>query len=96
MNVPRMIVLLSVMIVMGAVLGRAQIPSWESANPIVPIPDPPLGIGATEKYKTLTEFPDAPTPERVRLGRWLFFGKRLSADNPISFLRFHQPKRSFS
>ena len=96
MNVPRRIVLLFVMIVMGAVMGRAQIASWESANPIVPIPDPPLGIGATEKYKTLTEFPDAPTPERVRLGRWLFFDKRLSADNTISCASCHQPKSAFS
>ena len=41
--------------------------SWVSANPIVPIPDPPLGIGTDENMPAkLTEFDDPPTPERVR------------------------------
>jgi cytochrome c peroxidase len=70
---------------------------WEAANPVVPIPDPPLGVGG-ENYPPakLTDFPDPPTPERVRLGRWLFFDKRLSADKTISCATCHQPENAFS
>ena len=74
-----------------------NVASWESANPVLPIPENPLGIG-TEKdpLPTLTELPDPPTPESVRLGRWLFFDKRLSADNTISCATCHQPEHGFS
>jgi len=89
-------ILFSVMILMSGMMGIAQIPSWETDNPIVPIPDPPLGIGIKEKYKKLTEFPDPPTPEKVRLGRWLFFDKRLSADNTIACANCHKPENAFS
>ena len=46
----------------GGMLGREVAP-WEASNPVIPIPDPPLGIG-TEKNAPakLTEFPDPPTP----------------------------------
>ena len=70
---------------------------WESDNPIVPIPDPPLGIGTDEGLPAkLTDFEDPPTPERVRLGRWLFFDKRLSADDSISCATCHRPENGFS
>jgi cytochrome c peroxidase len=36
------------------------------------------------------------TPERARLGRWLFFDTRLSADNTISCATCHQPEHAFS
>ena len=39
-------------------------PAWDAANPLVPVPEPPLEITQT--------LPDSVTPERVRLGRWLF------------------------
>lgn len=69
---------------------------WEKDNPLLPIPTPPLGIGVKETYKTLTDLPDPPTPEKVRLGRWLFFDKRLSADNTIACANCHQPGKAFS
>ena len=71
--------------------------TWEAANPVVPIPDNPLGIG-TEKdpLVKLTELENPPTPERVRLGRWLFFDKRLSADDTISCATCHKPEHGFS
>jgi cytochrome c peroxidase len=70
---------------------------WETANPIVPIPDPPLGIGTeADQPAKLTDFADPPTPERVRLGRWLFFDKRLSADNTIACATCHKPENAFS
>lgn len=72
---------------------RAQegVPAWERANPIKPIPESPLGIG-----EQLIDLPEPPTPERVRLGRWLFFDKRLSADNTISCATCHRPENGFS
>ena len=66
-------------------------PQWERANPIVPLPEPPLGI--TASFADLTE---APTPERVRLGRWLFYDTRLSADGTISCATCHRPTHAFS
>ena len=71
--------------------------AWEASNPIVPIPDPPLGIGADKGAPAkLTDFEDPPTPQRVRLGRWLFFDKRLSADNTIACATCHKPENAFS
>ena len=43
-----------------------------------------------------SELPEAPTPERVRLGRWLFYDKRLSADNNIACSTCHRPEHAFS
>ena len=79
------------------VLVRQEAAPWETSNPILPIPDPPLGIG-TEKDRParLTDFPDPPTPERVRLGRWLFFDERLSANDTISCGTCHRPSNAFS
>jgi cytochrome c peroxidase len=64
-------------------------PPWEAANPVRPLPPPPLGSGA--------DFSAVPwvTPEKVRLGRWLFYDARLSADGTISCATCHQPERAF-
>lgn len=70
---------------------RGAEPTWERANPIKPLPEPPLGIGGR-----LTDLPDAPTPARVRLGRWLFYDKRLSADGSISCATCHRAEHAFS
>ena len=43
-------------------------PPWEADNPVVAVPEAPLG--AEIDLASLTE---PPTPERVRLGRWLFY-----------------------
>jgi cytochrome c peroxidase len=64
---------------------------WEAANPIVALPAPPLGISSR-----LTDQKEPPTPERVRLGRWLFYDTRLSADRTISCATCHDPARGFS
>jgi cytochrome c peroxidase len=66
-------------------------PPWEAANPIVPLPKPPLGI--TSSFADLKE---PPTPARVRLGRWLYFDKRLSSDGTISCASCHDPADGFS
>jgi cytochrome c peroxidase len=60
-------------------------------------PDPPLGVGTDKNPPAkLTEFTDPPTPQRVRLGRWLFFGKRLSADNTIACATCLRSENAFS
>ena len=69
----------------------AQKPAWEVANPIVPLPAPPLGIAST-----WADLPDPPTPARVRLGRWMFYDARLSADGSISCATCHRPELAFS
>jgi cytochrome c peroxidase len=66
-------------------------PPWETANPILPLPTPPLGIETT-----FEELDAPPTPESVRLGRWLFFDPRLSADGTISCATCHRPENAFS
>lgn len=66
-------------------------PAWELANPVQPIPESPLGVP-----NQLSELEDPPTPETVRLGRWLYFDTRLSADNTISCATCHKPENAFS
>jgi cytochrome c peroxidase len=68
-----------------------SVPVWEMDNPILPLPASPLGID----FK-LTDLPEPPTPERVRLGRWLFYDKRLSADGTIACASCHRPEHAFS
>lgn len=63
----------------------------EAANPVKPLPEPPLGIESA-----FDELKDPPTPETVRLGRWLFYDTRLSSDNTISCATCHKPENAFS
>jgi cytochrome c peroxidase len=62
----------------------------EAANPVRPLPTAPLGINR------LDDLPNSPSPERVRLGRWLFYDTRLSADGHVSCATCHVPERAFS
>lgn len=64
---------------------------WESDNPVLPLPPPPLGVDSR-----LTSVPDPPTPERIRLGRWLFFDARLSEGVAQSCASCHRPDRGYS
>jgi len=66
-------------------------PEWEVQNQIRPLPGSPLGIDAT-----LAELSDPPTPERARLGRWLFYDARISANGSISCATCHRPENGFS
>jgi cytochrome c peroxidase len=74
-----------------AVACRTPPPPWEVDNPIRPLPTAPLGTDID-----LTALPDAPTPERVRLGRWLFYDTRLSGDNTVACASCHRPEHAFS
>ncbi|HET7752436.1 MAG TPA: cytochrome c peroxidase [Anaeromyxobacteraceae bacterium] len=64
-------------------------PPWELANPIVPLPAPPLGIDVDLAAL-------GATPEKVRLGRWLFYDARLSVDGTVSCATCHRPEHAFS
>jgi cytochrome c peroxidase len=66
-------------------------PEWERENPLAGLPEPPLGITTR-----LSDLPDPPTPARVRLGRWLFYDARLSADGTVSCGTCHRPDQGFS
>ena len=74
----------------GAALSARNDLAVEAANPLRPLPTPPLGIAR------LSDLPQPPTPERVRLGRWLFYDTRLSADGTVSCATCHIPERAFS
>jgi cytochrome c peroxidase len=89
----------SACVALGVTLGVAvvgcgapeQIPAWEAANPLTPLPAGPLGSDID-----LAKLPDPPTPERVRLGRWLFYDSRLSADGTVACASCHRPEYAFS
>jgi cytochrome c peroxidase len=74
----------------GHVRTARNYPDLEAANPVCPLPPPPLGID------DLDELSSPPTPERVRLGRWLFYDSRLSADGTLSCATCHVPEHAFS
>lgn len=74
-----------------AISAQERIPLWEATNPVRALPLSPLGIDSK-----LIELKAAPTPQRVRLGRWLFYDKRLSADGTIACATCHHPEHAFS
>lgn len=59
-------------------------------NPVRPATAPPFGM--EEFFETATP----PVPTRARLGRWLFYDTRLSADGTISCASCHRPEHAFS
>ncbi len=63
----------------------------DRANPVQPLPGRLLGLD-----QGVADLKNAPSPEQVRLGRWLFFDTRLSADNSISCATCHRPAHGFS
>ena len=77
--------------VMASACGADRQPLWESDNPVSPLPPPPFGIRAR-----LTDLKEPPTPERVRLGRWLFFDARLSEDKAQSCATCHRPDHGYA
>ncbi|MEY4095269.1 MAG: hypothetical protein RLZZ53_2468 [Acidobacteriota bacterium] len=69
---------------------HSQRATLDADNPLMPVAPPPHGM---EEF-----FKDAPQPQpaRVRLGRWLFFDARLSADSTVSCATCHKPEFAFS
>lgn len=64
----------------------------DAANPVQPLPEIPLGLLRT--WEQLGD--NKPDPKRVRLGRWLYFDTRMSADNTISCATCHRPNHAFT
>ena len=63
----------------------------EADNPMRPLAPPPYGM--EEFFK---EAPQQADPARARLGRWLFYDVRLSADQTMSCATCHRPSHAFS
>jgi len=68
-----------------------SVEALDRANPVRPLPAKPLGLDAA-----LSDLKQPPQPEQVRLGRWLYFDTRLSADGSISCATCHIPANGFS
>ena len=62
----------------------------EADNPVRPDPPPPYGM--EEFFAGAAPL----SPARVRLGRWLFFDRRLSADDSVSCATCHRPEHAVS
>lgn len=85
------LVLVQGCVLVAACAGRVSGPPWEAANPLVPLPEWPAGV-----ERSFDALPEPPTPATVRLGRWLFFDTRLSADGTIACGTCHRPEHAFS
>jgi cytochrome c peroxidase len=72
-------------------VSAAPPPAWEADNPVRPLPPGPLGTDIQ-----LASLKNPPTPERVRLGRWLFYDRRLSGDGSVACATCHRPENAFS
>jgi cytochrome c peroxidase len=83
--------LVTLVLMLASCAAQETTPPWETATPIVPLPTPPLGTQADFASLSFQV-----TPEKVRLGRWLFFEPRLSADGSISCASCHRPENAFS
>lgn len=70
---------------------RPTFEELDAANPVHPVPGRLLG-----HEFAVADLPDAPDPEKARLGRFLFFDRRLSADGSISCATCHRPEHAFS
>ena len=71
--------------------GARATPEWEIENPVRPLPVPPLGVAGE-----VADLQPRVTPEKVRLGRWLFYDPRLSSDGTVSCASCHEPSAGFS
>lgn len=68
----------------------AAVSELDAENPVHPDPPPPYGM--EEFFAGAARL----NPERVRLGRWLFFDRRLSADDTVSCATCHRPEHALS
>jgi cytochrome c peroxidase len=81
-------------ILFSLVLSSCMAPSADDLdrdNPVTPTPPPPFGM--EEFFAAASHQPD---PARARLGRWLFYDARLSADGSMSCATCHRPEFAFS
>jgi cytochrome c peroxidase len=76
-------------LLLAALLALA--PSWERESPVRDLPKPPLGMEVDYSAARVKV-----SPEKVRLGRWLFYDARLSRDGTVSCATCHRPGHAFS
>jgi len=74
----------------AAACGGGHSARLESDNPVRQNAPPPYGM---EEFFRQGVMPD---PARARLGRWLFYDARLSADGTVSCATCHRPSHAFS
>ncbi|MFT7462085.1 MAG: cytochrome c peroxidase [Pseudohongiellaceae bacterium] len=63
----------------------------EADNPVRPLPTDLVGHDIA-----VSDLPGAPDPEKARLGRWLYYDTRMSADNTVGCFTCHLPEFGFS
>lgn len=83
----------AIVVILGLFAGCASGPGpaeLDADNPVLANAAPPFGM---EEFFAGTP---PPSPERVRLGRWLFYDQRLSADQTVSCATCHRPEHAFS
>lgn len=69
----------------------SDLAALDRSNPVLPLPAQMLGHDLA-----LSDLKPPPEPEQVRLGRWLYFDTRLSADDTIGCVTCHLPEHGFS
>ena len=77
--------------ILGACRPGPTAAALDRDNPIRPLTPAPFGM---EDF--FAEAPRQPHPVRARLGRWLFYDARLSADETVSCATCHRPAHAFS
>jgi|RhiMethySRZTD1v2_1073278.scaffolds.fasta_scaffold12402_6 cytochrome c peroxidase len=76
----------------GCTRGAPPSPTAEAVSEIAFVPLPKAPLGAQVDWQTLKEV----TPDKVMLGRLLFFDPRLSADQTISCASCHRSANAFA
>ncbi|GEJ58806.1 cytochrome-c peroxidase [Anaeromyxobacter diazotrophicus] len=66
--------------------------AWELESPLQPLAPPPPGV----PFDLARARGVRVTPEKVRLGRWLFFDPRLSRGGTVACATCHDPRHAFS
>jgi cytochrome c peroxidase len=70
---------------------KPSLDELEAANPVRPVPGKLLG-----HEFAVSDLPAAPDPAKARLGRWLYYDTRLSADGKEACVTCHAPEHGFS
>ncbi|MEX2016835.1 MAG: cytochrome c peroxidase [Candidatus Hydrogenedentales bacterium] len=87
----RFVILILLLHAGAACAGAPTARQLDTDNPVRPNAPPPFGM--EEFFKAA---PQQANPARARLGRWLFYDVRLSADRTVSCATCHRPTHAFS
>ena len=81
----------ALLLVLACAPGAPTTEQLDAANPVRPLPEAMLGHEVA-----LADLAEAPDPEKARLGRWLYYDTRLSADGTLSCATCHIPEHGYS